>query len=584
MAQSRQLRDGPPPEAGLGRLTHRLAPVGSAPGSLGEQPVETFDYVIVGAGSAGCVLANRLSEGGRYDVCVLEAGPSDWHPYIHIPAGFIKTFYDPRVNWLYQQEPSEWTGGRRIMAPRGKTLGGSSSINGHVFNRGQAMDFDTWAQRGNRGWGYADVLPYFRRLERRVGSADETFRGRSGVVTVTDPDWRHPLCDAFIEGAVGLGIPRARDYNGASQEGVSYAQRTIHKGRRVSASTAYLWPARRRQNLHIRTMAHAMGLVLEGKRAVGVRYRQGGRDGVDREVRATREVILSGGTYNSPQLLQLSGIGPADVLSSQGIEVRHALPGVGENLRDHYGTRFVARVKGIDTINERVRGWKLGVEVMKWLTTGGGILSLSPTVVYCFWRSEPTVPTSDIQITFTPASYKEGVQGQLENEPGMTVASWCQRPESKGWVRIKSAEPFSAPLICTNYLAEASDRRITVAAMRLARKLLNSEPLQPWIEREDFPGPNVQTDDELLEVARARGLTTFHPGGTCRMGPASDPTAVVDDELRVHGLAGLRVVDASIMPTMISANLNAATLMIAERASDLILGKPPEQTAVGMAG
>ncbi len=545
--------------------------------------MEHFDYVIVGAGSAGCVLANRLSEGGRFDVCLLEAGPSDWHPYIHIPAGFIKTFYDKRVNWLYTQEPSEWTGGRRIMAPRGKTLGGSSSINGHVYNRGQRMDFDTWAQRGNRGWGYADVLPYFKRAERRLGEGDETYRGREGTLTVTDPTWRHPLCDAFIEGAVQQGIPRAKDYNGESQEGVAYCQRTIHRGRRVSSSTAYLWPARRRQNLHIRTMAHATEIVFDGKRAVGVRYAKGGRGGPITEVRADREIILCGGTYNSPQLLQLSGIGPAGLLAEHGIAVKHALAGVGENLRDHYGTRFVARVRGIDTINERVRGLKLGAEILKWMTTGGGVLSISPTVVYCFWRSDPTVETSDVQITFTPASYKEGVQGQLETEPGMTVASWAQRPESKGWVRIASPDPFDAPKILTNYLAEETDRRVTLGAMRLARKLLHSEPMQPFIEREDYPGAHVQGDDELLEVARARGLTTFHPGGTCRMGPATDPTAVVDDQLRVHGIEGLRIADASIMPTMISANLNAASIMIGEKASDMILGREAEP-AVALAG
>jgi choline dehydrogenase len=542
--------------------------------------LETFDYIIIGAGSAGCVLANRLSEGGRYDVLLLEAGPSDWHPYIHIPAGFIKTFYDKRVNWLYSQEPSEWTGGRSILAPRGKTLGGSSSINGHVYNRGQRMDFDTWAQFGNRGWGYADVLPYFKRLERRIGGGEDTYRGREGRLVVTDPPWSHPLCDAFIEGAVQNGIPRTTDYNGASQEGISYTQRTIHRGRRVSASTAFLWPVRKRQNLHIRTKAHATEIVLEGKRAVGVRYAKGGRGGPIVEVRADREIILSGGSYNSPQLLQWSGIGPAGLLKERGIEVKHALAGVGENLRDHYGTRFVARVKGIDTINERVRGLKLASEVTNWLFTGRGVLSLAPTVVYCFWRSDPSVEVSDIQMTFTPASYKEGVQGQLETEPGMTVASWQQRPDSKGWVRIKSNDPFAAPSIQPNYLAEESDRRIALGGMKLARKLLRSKPLEPYYDREDFPGPAVQSDDELLDSARARGTTTFHPAGTCRMGPATDPTAVVDDQLRVHGLQGLRVIDASIMPTMISANLNASTLMIAERAADMILGRELEPAAV----
>ena len=340
--------------------------------------METFDYVIVGAGSAGSVLASRLSEDPNVTVCVLEAGPWDWHPFIHIPAGFMYTLVNPRVNWLYTSEASEWTGGRRIAAPRGKTLGGSSSINGHIYNRGQRMDFDGWAQRGNHGWGYADVLPYFRRTERRVGEADETFRGRDGNLPITDLDWRDPICDAFIEGAVQMGIPRNRDYNGTLQAGVSYVQRIIQNGRRKSAARGYLHPAMKRQNLTVRTHAHATRIVMEGKRAVGIRYRKGGRDGTPMEVRAAKEVILGGGTVNSPQLLQVSGIGPAPLLQSLGIEVRHALPGVGENLRDHYAPRFVARVKNAETINEKSHGLKLVGEVLKYAIARKGILSLNP--------------------------------------------------------------------------------------------------------------------------------------------------------------------------------------------------------------
>jgi len=538
-----------------------------------EGNLETFDYVIVGAGSAGSVVANRLSEDQNARVAVLEAGPSDWHPYIHIPAGFIKTFYDKRVNWLYDMEPSAWTGGRRILAPRGKTLGGSSSINGHVYNRGQRGDYDTWAQYGNRGWGYADVLPYFKRLERRIGDGDETYRGRDGALTVTDIDYRHPLCEAFIQGCVDAGIPRNPDYNGRIQEGVSYAQRTIHKGRRVSAARAFLHPAMKRGNLDVRTGVHVTGITLDGRRATGVTYRKGGRNGAVHTLRATREVILCGGTYNSPQILQISGIGPPALLNSLGIQVRHALAGVGENLKDHYAPRFAARVKNIETINERTRGIKLATEVARWAFQRKGILALSPTLVYGFWHSGETAESSDVQFTFTPASYMEGVQGQLEREPGMTVASWQQRPESRGTVRARSADPFDAPIINPNYLAEEIDRRVLLGAMKLARGLLQSRPLQPYFEREDFPGREVQSDDELLGAAKERGTTTFHPAGTCRMGPASDSLAVVDDQLRVRGLEGLRVVDASIMPTMLSANLNAATMMIADKASDLIRGK-----------
>src|SRR5260221_11440297 len=336
--------------------------------------METFDSVISGAGSAGSVPANRLSEDSSTRVCVLEAGPTDWHPYIHLPAGFIKTFHMKSINWAYQQEVGPWTGGRSIYAPRGKTLGGSSSINGHIYNRGPRQDFDTWAQLGNRGWGYPDILPYFKRLERRIGQGDETYRGRDGNLTVTTMDWQDPLREAFMQGAISLGIPRNPDYNGAIQEGVSYAQRTIQNGLRVSAATAFLRPAMRRPNVHVRTHAHATQIVFDGKRAIGVGYLKGGKGGVPTEVRANKEVILAGGSYNSPQLLQLSGVGSPDLLRSLGIEVRQALSGVGEGLQDHYAPRSVARVKNIKTINELRRGLHLWVEPIKWATTPRGLV------------------------------------------------------------------------------------------------------------------------------------------------------------------------------------------------------------------
>jgi choline dehydrogenase len=546
--------------------------------------MDSFDYVIIGAGSAGSVLASRLSEDEKVTVCVLEAGPSDWHPFIHIPAGFMYTLVNPRVNWLYSSEPSEWTAGRRIAAPRGKTLGGSSSINGHIYNRGQRLDFDGWAQRGNRGWGYADVLPYFRRTERRMveapTEADETFRGRQGNLPITDLEWRDPLCEAFIEGAVQMGIPRNRDYNGAMQAGVSYVQRVIENGRRMSAARGFLHPAMKRPNLTVRTHAQATEIVIEGKRATGVRYRKGGRNGTPMEVRARKEVILCGGTVNSPQLLQLSGIGPAPLLQSLGIAVKHALPGVGENLRDHYAPRFVARVKNATSINERSHGLKLVGEVLKYAVSRKGILALNPTLIYVFWKSDERVDNYDLQLTFTPASYKEGVQSTLDDFPGMTIASWQQRPDSVGYVRARSADPFEHPIIQPNYLALESDRRVLLAGMKLARRLLGSPALSKYYDREEFPGAERQSDDELLTAAKQRGTTTFHLMGTCRMAPDSDPTAVVDDQLRVRGIEGLRVVDASIMPTMPSANLNASALMIAEKASDMIRGRPPLEAAV----
>ena len=413
-----------------------------------------------------------------------------------------------------------------------------------------------------------------------MGEADPVFRGSEGNLPITDLEWRDPLCEAFIEGAVEMGIPRNRDYNGAMQAGVSYVQRIIANGRRVSAARGYLHPAMKRSNLTVRTNAHATSIVLESKRAVGVRYNKGGRTGFPVEVKARKEVILCGGTVNSPQLLQVSGVGPAPLLKSLGIEVKHELAGVGENLRDHYAPRFVARVKNAMSINERSKGLRLVGEVLKYAATRRGLLSLNPTLIYVFWKSDEAVDNYDLQLTFTPASYKEGVQSTLDDFPGMTIASWQQRPDSIGYVRSRSADPFEHPVIQPNYLAAESDRRVLLAGMKLARRLLGSRPLSKYYDREEFPGSEKTSDADLLQAARERGTTTFHLMGTCRMAPDSDPTAVVDDQLRVRGIEGLRVADASIMPTMPSANLNASVLMIAEKAADLIRGKPALEAAV----
>ena len=538
---------------------------------------DQFDYVIVGAGTAGCVLANRLTACGTYSVCLLEAGPPDWNPMIHIPAGFIKTLVNPSVNWMYQSEASEGTNGRTIPMPRGKVLGGSSSINGLIFNRGQKMDFDVWAQKGNRGWSYDDVLPYFRRYENHENSADASYRGQKGEMTITNLAWRDPLCEAFIDGAESIGIPRNPDYNGAYQEGTSYVQRTSTGKLRMSAARAFLKPARKRPNLHVITNAHATKILLDGKRATGVAYHRGGAQGRAEEVMAMREVIVAGGTINSPQLLQLSGIGPAKLLHDLGIEVKHELAGVGENLRDHYGTRLTARAKNVKTINELARGPKLVGEIAKYFLGRRSILELGPTLVYCFWHSDETVRNADLQVSFTPASYKEGLQAWLDDEPGFTLATWQQRPESLGYVRAKSSDPFAKPSIQPNYLAHEEDRRVLLAGIKLSRRLMNTKPLAPYFDYEGYPGVHIQNDDELLDVARQRSTTVYHLMGTCRMAPATDPTAVVDDQLRVHGMQNLRVIDASIMPTMLSANLNAGVLMIAEKGADMVLGKPPLQ-------
>ncbi|MBH67823.1 MAG: choline dehydrogenase [Rhodospirillaceae bacterium] len=542
--------------------------------------MDNFDYIIIGAGSAGCILANRLSEDGKNNICILEAGPKDTNPFIHIPAGFIKTLYNSKVNWLYQAEPSYWTADRAIDVPRGKTLGGSSSINGHIYNRGQRMDYDSWAQRGNKGWGYSDILPYFKRCEQRIGEGDETFRGRDGSLQVTNLNYRHPLCEAFIAGAEEIGIPRNPDYNGEKQEGISYVQRTAYKRRRVSTARAFLNPAKSRPNLTVLTNALVTKVLLEGKRAIGVQYSLGGRGGDVRTIRANREIVLSGGTINSPQLLQLSGIGPGKLLQSIGIDLVHELPGVGENLRDHYAPRFCGRVKGIKTINEQSKGVAFIGEVLKYFIGGKSILNLSPSMVYGFWHSDPTIKSNDIQFVFAPASYKLGNHGLLADHPGFTVAAWQHRPESKGWVRARSSDPFDKPLIQPNYLAEENDRRVTISAMKLARQLMHTSPMRPYFDGEEYPGVHIQSDDEFLEAARHWGSTTYHVMGTCRMGPDSDQTAVVDDQLRVKGVEGLRVIDASIMPSMLSANLNAGAMMIGEKGADLIMGNTPPEAIV----
>jgi choline dehydrogenase len=539
---------------------------------------DSFDYVIVGAGAAGSVLANRLTEDPGTTVCLLEAGPPDRNPYIHIPAGFIKTLFDPSCTWQFKTEPTENTGGRRIATTQGRTLGGSSSINGMVYNRGQPADFDNWAQRGNRGWGYADVLPYFRRSERRIGFG-EAARGREGGIPVTDMDWIHPLSEAFIAGCVGLGIPRNPDYNSGDQAGVGYFQRAILRGRRVSAARAFLKPALSRPNLDLRTNARASTLLFEGKRAVGVRYLHR-RGGPAREVRARREVILSSGTVNTARLLQVSGIGPGALLARLGVPVVHEVRGVGENFRDHYASRMVMRARpGVPTLNELSRGFRLGAQIARWGLGRPSILATAPSHVHVFWKSFEGLDTPDLQCVFTPGSYREGRAYILDDYPGMTAGAWQHRPESTGWVRARSTDVFEDPEIQPNYLSDPMDRRVHLGGMRLVRRMLNTPELAPYVERETLPGPKVQSDDELLDFARRNGSTTYHLIGTARMGPASDPTAVVDDALLVHGMQGLRVVDASIMPNMPSANTYATTLMIAEKTADRIRGRAPVEAA-----
>lgn len=540
---------------------------------MGSTAADTFDYVIVGSGAAGSVLANRLTADPAVTVCVLEAGPPDRNPWIHIPAGFVKTLADPGVTWQFKTAPIPMTGGRRISTTQGRTLGGSSSVNGMIYNRGQPADLDNWAQRGNRGWGYADCLPYYRRSENRIGVADDT-RGRSADgIPVTDMDWIHPVSEAFIEGCLGLGIPRAKDYNCGVQAGVGYYQRTIRNGRRISAARAFLHPAMARKNLEVRTNARASRILFEGKRAVGVEY-LAAPGAPPREVRARREVILSAGTVNTARLLQVSGVGPADLLGELGVPVVHELRGVGANFRDHYASRFVMRAKaGVETLNELSRGLRLGLQLARWATRQPNILATTPSHVHVFWKSFEGLDQPDLQCVFTPGSYAEGKVYILDDYPGVTAGAWQHRPESTGWVRARSTNVFEDPEINPNYLSDPMDVRVHLAGMRLLRRMLGTPELGRYLERETLPGPQAQTDDELLDFAKRNGSTTYHLIGTARMGPATDPTTVVDDRLLVHGMEALRVVDASIMPSMPSANTYATTLMIAEKAADFIRGR-----------
>jgi choline dehydrogenase len=529
---------------------------------------ETFDYVIVGAGTAGSVLADRLSESGRSTLCVIEAGPPDTNRYLHIPAGFTKTLYDPAVTWQFKFAPSEGTAGRQIALPQGRVFGGSSSINGLVYNRGQAADYDAWAKLGNPGWSYEEVLPYFRRSERRIGG-DDRYRGREGGLDISDNDWIDPLAETFIAGVVASGIPRNVDYNGATQEGVGYFQRMIHKGKRVSAARAFLRPAMARKNVEVRPNAQVRAILLDGKRAIGVRYTTG-PDGGQREVLARREVLISAGTINTTKLMQLSGIGPPQLLQDLGIPVRHELPGVGENFRDHYFVRLVSRIKNIVSLNQRAHGPRLVIEMAKWAMGRPSILALSPSLVHVFWKSSDELTAPDLQFVFTPGSYRPGSVYVLDEFPAITCGFTQERPESVGYVRIKSPDPDAAPEIQPNYLQASKDRQVVIRAMRMARAFMQTPQLAPYYDGEELPGAEVTSDEGLLDYARKTGNTGYHVIGTCGMGPASNPMAVVDPELRVHGLTGLRVVDASVMPLMVSANTFAATSMVAEKAADMI--------------
>jgi len=524
-----------------------------------------FDYIVVGAGSAGCVLANRLTADRRYSVLLLEAGPKDTHPWIHIPLGYGRLFKEKSVNWMYQTEPEPGLNGRNVFQPRGKVLGGSSSINGLLYVRGQHEDYDRWRQRGNIGWGFDDVLPYFKKAEDQTRGGDD-FHGAGGPLPVSELGHPDPLSAAFVDAAAQVGIPRNSDFNGATQEGAGFFQTTTKGGRRASTAVAYLRPAKARSNLHVETSALAEKILFEGRRAVAVTYRAAG---VPRTARARKEILVSGGAYNSPQLLQLSGVGPADLLRQHGIDVVLDAPGVGHDLQDHMQVRVVMRCSQAITLNDIVNNpFRKVMTGLRYFAFRTGPLTIAAGTSGAFFKTNPRLATPDVQIHFLPFS-TDKMGEKLHPFSGFT-ASVCQlRPESRGSLRIKSADPFAPPEIRINYLASEVDRATNVEALKILRKILHAPALAPYVAEEVDPGAKVTSDEALLAYCRARGTTIYHPTSTCRMG--NDPLAVVDQQLRVRGIDGLRVVDASAMPDLVSGNTNAPVIMIAEKASDLIL-------------
>jgi choline dehydrogenase len=528
-------------------------------------PVDSFDYIVVGAGSAGCVLANRLTASGRHRVLLLEAGGHDRHLWIHIPLGYGKLFADARVNWLYSSEPEPELDNRSIIQPRGKVLGGSSSINGLLYLRGQHEDYDHWRQLGNAGWSFDDVLPYFRRAEHQERGED-ALHGVGGPLAVSNVCEPHPLCEAFIDSAQQAGFPRNDDFNGPTQEGAGYFQLTAKNGRRWSTAVGYLREARRRGNLAVVTNALASRILFKDRRAIGIEYRQGDTTHV---AHASREVILAGGAFNSPQLMQLSGVGPADLLRSHGIGVVADMPGVGADLQDHLQVRMQYRCTEPITMNDVVHSWphKIGAG-LRYLLFRKGLLAIGAGYAGGFFRTSAQVATPDVQVHFIIFSADTAGAG-LHTFPGF-IASICQlRPESRGFVRIKSADPTQHPAIQPRYLTSQFDRDTVVAGLKLLRRIMTQPAMMRYIAEERAPGPRVTSDADLLTFARGAATTVFHPTSTCRMG--GDATAVVDERLRVRGIGGLRVIDASIMPTVVSGNTNAAVVMIAEKGADMIL-------------
>lgn len=532
--------------------------------------VQEADYVIIGAGSAGCVIAHRLSADPSKQVVLLEAGGVDRNIWIHIPIGYGKTFFNKEVNWMFKTEPELAMEGRKIDQPRGRVLGGSSSINGLLYVRGQAQDYDEWATLGNHGWGYQDVLPYFKRSQDQQRGADQ-WHGAGGPLPVTDLPEPHPIADAFIEAASRTGVQRNPDFNGRSQEGVGYFQATAQRGLRRSTARAFLHPVMSRPNLHVQTRAQVSRLLFEGSgptlRAIGAVYV---RAGVEHRVMARREVILSAGAIQSPQILQLSGVGPADLLERYGIRVIHELPGVGANLQDHLQGRLVYETREPITLNDDMMSLIGRVRIgLRYMLQRKGPLGWWAGVAGGFARTSPELDRPDIQFHLYPFSTDRKDKPALHTYSAFTLTVCQLRPHSRGSVHIQSADPFKAPAIRANYLSDPRDVEVLTTGLLMARQIARTQPLAGLIKSERSPGPQMTTREDLQMFLREKAMSVYHPCGTCRMSPT--PAGVVDERLRVKGIAGLRVADASIMPTIISGNTNAPSIMIGEKAADMIL-------------